>query len=167
MLSYVIAPRQLSTITCICVVLTDSRNNNHRPNVRTTKDEGANREEKLGGGGIISSPSAQSPRGPLSGCKVHYSIRCWGRVHPGPRLVRKQIRHLMGTTELRFQQSCVDATYQKRLPNLKIAPFSPLLVNEAHHVPHGYLRRPVRRLAVGAGVPGDNNPEVLYVSRWI
>lgn len=57
-----------------------------------------------------------------------------------------------------------DATHQERLPNLESAPLPPFLVNETHHVPYGYLRRPVRRPTVSLRIPDDHNSKVLHVS---
>ena len=63
-----------------------------------------------------------------------------------------------------LQLTRANATHQKRLPNFEVSPVSPFLKNEAHHVPHCDLCRPVRGLAVGTCVPGDNDPKVLHVS---
>ena len=67
----------------------------------------------------------------------------------------------------RSQRACSNATYQKRLPRFEITTIPPFFKNEAHYIPHGYLCCPVRELAIGTRVPGDNDPKVLHVSWWV
>lgn len=61
------------------------------------------------------------------------------------------------------RQPCSNTTHQKRLPSFESPALSPFLVDETQYIPHSYLCRPVRGLAVGTSIPGDYNPEVLHI----
>ena len=73
----------------------------------------------------------------------------------------------LGISKPCSQQTGADATCQKRLPSFEITTIPPFLENDPHYVPHGDLRRSVRRFTIGTRVPGDNYPKVLHVSWWV